>query len=99
MPAFRPPKSENAAPHMATMGAIAITMVAGITALTLVVQVRMAEPTCDLVASRQLRTDPQCTAVARASVPPCIPDIIPGIFLDWSGHERPARAARLVDRR
>jgi amino acid transporter len=48
VPAFRPPKSENAARTMAAMGALAITMFAGITALALISQVRVAEDPCDL---------------------------------------------------
>jgi amino acid transporter len=49
VPAFRPPKSENAARTMAAMGALAITMFAGITALALIAGVRIADNACDLV--------------------------------------------------
>ena len=49
VPAFRPPKSENAARTMAAMGALAITMFAGITALALIAHVRIADNTCDFV--------------------------------------------------
>ena len=49
VPAFRPPKSENAARTMAAMGTLAIVMFAGITALALIAHVRVAEDSCDLV--------------------------------------------------
>ncbi|NJC85919.1 APC family permease [Planosporangium mesophilum] len=49
VPAFRPPKSENAARTMAAMGALAITMFAGITALALIAHVRIADNACSLV--------------------------------------------------
>jgi amino acid transporter len=49
VPAFRPPKSENAARTMAAMGALAMTMFAGITALALIAKVRIADNACDLV--------------------------------------------------
>jgi amino acid transporter len=49
VPAFRPPKSENAARTMAAMGALAIIMFAGITALALIAHVRIADNPCDLV--------------------------------------------------
>jgi amino acid transporter len=66
VPAFKPPKSENAARTMASMGAIAITMFAGITALALVARVRIAEHTCDLVGfSGNCDTDPQRTVIAQ----------------------------------
>src|SRR4030081_3319976 len=47
VPAFKPPKSENAARTLAAMGILAITMFAGITVLALVAKVHMAENTCD----------------------------------------------------
>ena len=66
VPAFKPPKSENAARTMATMGAVAITMFAGITALALLAKVRVAENTCDLVGfPGNCATDPQRTVIAQ----------------------------------
>ncbi|HET8680627.1 MAG TPA: APC family permease, partial [Micromonosporaceae bacterium] len=66
VPAFKPPKSENAARTMATMGAIAITMFAGITALALLAKVRVAENTCDLVGfPGSCGSDPQRTVIAQ----------------------------------
>ena len=49
VPAFRTPKARNAARTMAAMGALAITMFAGITALALIAHVRYVENTCDLI--------------------------------------------------
>jgi amino acid transporter len=43
VPAFRPPKSANAAKTLVAMGALAIVMFAGITALAVVAKVHMAE--------------------------------------------------------
>jgi amino acid transporter len=49
IPAFRPPKSENAAMTLLIMGALAITMFAGITALAVAANVHMAENPADLI--------------------------------------------------
>lgn len=50
VPAFRKPKSKNAATTLALMGGLAITMLVGIIALALVTKVRMAEnPAQDLL--------------------------------------------------
>jgi amino acid transporter len=43
VPAFRPPKSRNAAATLTAMGALAVTMFAGITALALLAHVHMVE--------------------------------------------------------
>jgi amino acid transporter len=66
VPAFKPPKSENAARTMAAMGIAAIVMFAGITALALVANVHVAENTCDLVGfTGNCATDPQRTVIAQ----------------------------------
>jgi amino acid transporter len=66
VPAFKPPKSENAARTMLTMGGLAIVMFAGITALALVAKVRVAENTCDLVGfPGDCATEPQRTVIAQ----------------------------------
>ncbi|GIJ01086.1 amino acid transporter [Spirilliplanes yamanashiensis] len=66
VPAFRPPKAENAARTMLAMGAVAITLFAGITTLALVADVRVAEHTCDLVGfPGDCTTDPQRTVIAQ----------------------------------
>ncbi len=49
VPAFREPKSRNAAGTLVAMGALATTMFAGITALALLSHVHMAEDTANLV--------------------------------------------------
>jgi amino acid transporter len=66
VPAFRPPKGENAARTMSTMGAIAIVLFAGVTALAVIGHVRVAENTCDLIGfSGDCTTDAQRTAIAQ----------------------------------
>jgi amino acid transporter len=66
VPAFKPPRSENAARTMAAMGAIAIVLFAGITALALISKVRVAENTCDLVGfAGDCASDPQRTVIAQ----------------------------------
>ncbi|MGN9895075.1 APC family permease [Micromonospora sp. L31] len=66
VPAFKPPKAENAARTMLAMGVTAITMFAGITALALIAEVRVAEHTCDLVGfPGNCETDPQRTVIAQ----------------------------------
>ncbi len=66
VPAFRPPKSRNAATTLALMGGIAATMFAGVTALALLGEVKYAENTCDLVGfPGDCETDPQRTVIAQ----------------------------------
>jgi amino acid transporter len=49
VPAFQEPKSRNAATTLVAMGALSITMFAGITALAIASHVHMAENTADLI--------------------------------------------------
>jgi amino acid transporter len=66
VPAFKPPKSENAARTMAAMGIIAIAMFSGITALAVITHVHIAEQTCDLIGyPGNCATDPQRTVIAQ----------------------------------
>ena len=66
VPAFRPPKAENAARTMLAMGVTAIALCAGITALALVAQVRVTEHTCDLIGfPGNCDTDPQRAVIAQ----------------------------------
>ena len=66
VPAFRRPKSVNAAKTLVAMGATAIVMFAGITALAIISKVRIAEHTCDLVGfTGNCDTDPQRTVIAQ----------------------------------
>src|SRR5829696_6266325 len=66
VPAFRPPKSKNAAITLGMLGLLAITMFAGITAVALIADVHVAENTCDLVGfPGDCLTDPQKTVIAQ----------------------------------
>jgi amino acid transporter len=66
VPAFRPPKSKNAATTLALMGGIAAAMFAGVTALALLADVRYADNPCDLVGfAGNCATDPQRTVIAQ----------------------------------
>jgi amino acid transporter len=66
VPAFRGPKAKNAATTMAVMGALSITMFAGITALALIADVRYTEHACDLVGfPGNCETDAQRTVIAQ----------------------------------
>ncbi|WP_280715090.1 APC family permease [Kitasatospora sp. MAP5-34] len=49
VPAFRPPKSKNAATTMAAMGITAVVMFVGITALALISKVHKTDDTCQLL--------------------------------------------------
>jgi amino acid transporter len=49
VPAFKPPKSKNAATTLALLGGIAVTMFAGVTALALAGHVHAAEDPSDLI--------------------------------------------------
>ncbi len=66
VPAFRKPKALNAARTMTAMGVTAAVMFAGITALTLITKVHIAENTCDLAGFRgDCTTDPQRTVISQ----------------------------------
>jgi hypothetical protein len=66
VPAFRKPKSLNAARTMSAMGIIAITMFAGVTLLAMIADVRISEDTCDLVGfTGNCASDPQRTVIAQ----------------------------------
>jgi amino acid transporter len=66
VPAFRPPKSRNAATTLAVMGGIAATMFAGVTALALLADVKYTEDACDLQGFvGDCETDPQRTVIAQ----------------------------------
>ena len=49
VPAFRPPKSKNAATTLGLLGAIAITMFLGVTVLSLITKVRITDINADLI--------------------------------------------------
>ncbi|NEK85682.1 APC family permease [Blastococcus saxobsidens] len=65
VPAFRPPKSRNAATTLALMGGIAATMFAGVTALALLAGVKYVEHPCDLEGFADCETEPQRTVIAQ----------------------------------
>jgi amino acid transporter len=65
VPAFKPPKSRNAATTLALMGGIAATMFAGVTALALLADVKYAENPCDLEGFTDCATEPQRTVIAQ----------------------------------
>ena len=66
VPAFRRPKSHNAAQTMAATGLIAIVMFAGVTALALISQVHYTENTCNLIGfAGNCETEPQRTVIAQ----------------------------------
>jgi hypothetical protein len=67
VPAFRPPKSKNAATTLALMGGIAALMFAGVTALALLSDVRYVENTCDLIGFANCTTEPQRTVIAQVA--------------------------------
>jgi amino acid transporter len=66
VPAFRKPKSLNAARTMTAMGALAIAMFVGVTALALIARTRVTENTCDLIGfPGDCARDPQRTVIAQ----------------------------------
>jgi amino acid transporter len=65
VPAFRPPKSRNAAATLALMGGIAATLFTGVTALALHADVKYVENPCDLVGFADCETEPQRTIIAQ----------------------------------
>ncbi|WP_331768233.1 APC family permease [Embleya sp. NBC_00896] len=66
VPAFRKPKSRNAATTMTAMGLIAVVMFSGITALALISDVHITEDTCRLTGmSGDCHTTPQRTVIAQ----------------------------------
>lgn len=66
VPAFRPPKSRNAATTLALMGGIAATMFAGVTAMALLADVKYVENACDLVGF-DCANQPQRTVIAQVA--------------------------------
>jgi amino acid transporter len=66
VPAFRKPKSLNAARTMTAMGVLSITMFAGVTALALIAHTRVTENTCDLIGfPGDCANDAQRTVIAQ----------------------------------
>jgi amino acid transporter len=68
VPAFRKPKSLNAARTMTAMGILAITMFVGVTALALISHTHVVEHTCDLIGfPGDCNTDAQRTVIAQVA--------------------------------
>ncbi len=66
VPAFRAPKSRNAATTLLLMGALSVTMFSGITALALISDVRYVEDSCALVGF-PCAGQPQRTVIAQVA--------------------------------
>jgi amino acid transporter len=68
VPAFRKPKSLNAARTMTAMGTLAITMFIGVTALALISHTHVVEHTCDLIGfPGDCNNDAQRTVIAQVA--------------------------------
>ncbi|WP_460604304.1 APC family permease [Jatrophihabitans fulvus] len=71
VPAFRPPKARNAQLTLVAMGAIAVSMFAGLTAMALISDVRITENTlnsCDLTGfAGNCENTPQRTVIAQVA--------------------------------
>ncbi|MGW7366853.1 APC family permease [Streptomyces sp. NPDC054841] len=65
VPAFRKPKSRNAATTMAWMGIIAITMFVGVTMLAIVAKVHIATDSCNLTGLADCENYTQRTVIAQ----------------------------------
>jgi amino acid transporter len=67
VPAFKPPKSRNAAITLTLLGGLAATMFAGVTALALLAHVKYVDPlrACSLVGFPDCETAPQRTVIAQ----------------------------------
>nr|WP_204332079.1 APC family permease [Geodermatophilus sabuli] len=81
VPAFRPPKSRNAATTLALMGGIAATMFAGVTGLALAAEVKYVENPCDLEGFTDCETEPQRTVIAQLAAATFGGDTSPGFFV------------------
>ena len=66
VPAFKKPKSKNAATTLLLMGVLSMSMFLGITALALISDVHYTENTCDLVGfAGDCESDPQRSVIAQ----------------------------------
>ena len=81
VPAFRPPKSRNAATTLALMGATAVALFSGVTALAILSGVKYTEVTCDLVGFQDCETEPQRTVIAQVAAATFGGDTSFGFFL------------------
>jgi amino acid transporter len=67
VPAFRPPKSRNAAITLALLGGMACVMFAGVTALALFSHVHYTQDACDLQGFANCATEPQRTVISQVA--------------------------------
>jgi len=67
VPAFRPPKSRNAATTLGMLGAIACFMFAGVTALALWSHVHYTQNACSLQGFANCTTEPQRTVISQVA--------------------------------
>jgi amino acid transporter len=70
VPAFRPPKARNAQLTLVAMGAIAVTMFTGLTALALISKVHITDPTessCHFANITNCASHPQRTVIAQVA--------------------------------
>ncbi|MFF8591812.1 APC family permease [Streptomyces sp. NPDC015220] len=82
VPAFRPPKSRNAATTLAAMGLTAITMFAGVTALALIARVRITADPCRLTGlPGDCHDYPQRTVIAQLAAAVFGGEHSPGFYL------------------
>lgn len=82
VPAFRRPKSRNAAATLAAMGLIAVTMFAGVTALALIAGVHVTADPCLVGGSGQdCGSGPQRTVIAQLAAAVFGGHTSPGFFL------------------
>jgi amino acid transporter len=65
VPAFRPPKSRNAATTLAWMGGIAAVMFVGVSSMALIAGVKYVAHPCDLVGFADCENRPQRTVIAQ----------------------------------
>jgi amino acid transporter len=70
VPAFKPPKAKNAQLTLVAMGAIAVTMFAGLTAMALISKVRITDPitnSCGFIGVPNCEHTPQRTVIAQVA--------------------------------
>jgi amino acid transporter len=67
VPAFRPPKSKNAATTLGLLGAIACFMFAGVTALALFSHVHYTQDACELKGFPDCANEPQRTVISQVA--------------------------------
>jgi amino acid transporter len=67
VPAFKPPKSRNAAITLGLLGTIACVMFAGVTALALFAHVHYTQDACDLQGFADCASEPQRTVISQVA--------------------------------